>query len=61
MTAVPEKFRPAELPKTRAEAEAMLSERRALAELCRSQDKNGSAREFELTVLLLEKYAETLA
>lgn len=53
------KFKSATLPSSPEEAHAMANDREAWAEEARQTDKNGSAREWELTALLLRAWAET--
>lgn len=54
---VPSKYEPAVLP-TKEDALTMAEEREAWARAARERDQPGSAREFELTALLLRFYAE---
>ena len=51
-----DKYEPAALP-TREDALVMAGEREAWAKAARERDEPGSAREFELTALLLRFYA----
>jgi hypothetical protein len=55
---VSSKYEPVSLP-TRKDAVAMATEREAWASAARERDQPGSAREFELTALLLRFYANT--
>ena len=55
-----EKYDPAKLPETKAEAINLALVRKQWAEKARENDRPGSAKEFELTALLLEFYAGTL-
>jgi hypothetical protein len=57
---VSSKYEPAVLP-TRADALTMATEREEWAKAARERDQPGSAREFELTALLLRFYAGTTA
>lgn len=51
------KFKPAVLPLTGAIAIRMAEVREEWAKAARERDQNGSAREFELTALLLRAFA----
>lgn len=55
---IPVKYQPAALPATAKEAIDLAEEREQWACMARNQDKPGSAREWELTALLLRFYAE---
>lgn len=55
------KYEPAKLPATKQEALAMAEQREEWAEIARERDKPGTAKECELTALLLRAYMETLA
>lgn len=56
---VSSKYEPASLP-TKGDALTMAAEREAWATAARRQDRPGSAREFELTALLLRFYANSV-
>jgi hypothetical protein len=60
MTKILEKYKPARLPATREEALAWATERALWAKTARESDMNGSARELELTALLLRFFADRL-
>jgi hypothetical protein len=53
----PEKYRPARLPDSPQEAREMAVERRLSASEARDRDLHGTAKELELTALLLEFFA----
>jgi hypothetical protein len=54
------KYEPASLP-TRKDAVTMAAEREDWARAARERDQPGSAREFELTAMLLRFYANTVS
>lgn len=54
----PKKYEPATLPRNAAEALTFAQEREEWAKEARERDQNGSAREFELTALLLRAWAK---
>lgn len=58
---VDNKYMPATLPEDPKEALSMAEIRESWATQAISLDKMGSAREFELTALLLKQYAAQLA
>jgi len=60
MRIIPTKYQPVELPKPE-EAIAMAKEREEWAQQARERDQYGSAREWELTALLLRHYRATTA
>lgn len=55
-----EKYESAKLPETPEEAEGMALLREQFAEEARRMDKHGTAKEFDLTALLLREYAKDL-
>jgi len=55
-----DKYEPTCLPNSRDDAEYMATEREEWARQARDRDQFGSAKEFELTALLLRFYSKCL-
>lgn len=55
-----DKYQPATFPPTKEEALRLAEEREAWAKAARAIDRPGSAKEFELSALLLRFYANSM-